>query len=355
MWGTIAARSRRLRTADGTIHPLSRRTVSEISTEPTAASSPEAAEPPPAVVQPDEPEMVAESAPLAAAPETATEAATEEGGAAAQERGPGPAAVAKLLAERFPAVFAPGQARPLKLKIQADIQARLETPPSRKVLSIVLQRHTTSTAYLRAMGTATQRFDLDGQPAGELAEEHRQAAQVEVERRRAIVAERRAAEREAERAAQREQHREQQRDQRQQQRAEQQTQRAAQQTQRAAQAEALVQREAEGAERAGRATLLRAFETTTLTRANFCALKGIAEAGLDAALALAREERAQRLAAVPRRDESASQADRAPQGDRPPQGERAPQGDRPPRGDRPQGPRPPRREGRPPRRGPAPA
>jgi ProP effector len=266
--------------------PLSRRTVSEISTEPNAAPLPEAAELPPA------------------APEATTEAPAETV-AATEERGPGPAAVAKLLAERFPAVFAPGQARPLKLKIQADIQARLETPPSRKVLSIVLQRHTTSTAYLRAMATATQRFDLDGQPAGELAEEHRSAAQAEVERRRAIVAEKRAAEREAERAVQREQQRDQQRAQRQQQRAE-------QQTQRAAQAEAHAQREAEGAERAGRATLLRAFETTTLTRGNFCALKGIAEAELDAALALARDERAQRLAAVPRREAP------APQGDRPP-------------------------------------
>ncbi|MCW5609713.1 MAG: hypothetical protein KIS83_03335 [Rubrivivax sp.] len=45
-----------------------------------------------------------------------------------------------------------------------------------------------------------------------------------------------------------------------------------------------------------RALLLRAFETTTLTKANFCALKGIAVAELDAALALARDERVQRQA-----------------------------------------------------------
>jgi hypothetical protein len=39
-----------------------------------------------------------------------------------------------------------------------------------------------------------------------------------------------------------------------------------------------------------RADLLRAYETTTLTKANFCALKGWTEDALDQALALAREE-----------------------------------------------------------------
>lgn len=225
-----------------------------------------------------------------AANATRAEAAAPAPSAAppAEERGPGPAAVAQRLAEQFPALFAPGQAKPLKLRIQADIQARWQTTPgatvSRRVLSIVLQRHTTSTAYLRAMSTATQRFDLDGQPVGELAQEHRAAAAAELERRRAIVAERRVAERSTGRAArrerpqQRQQHRE----------------------QHAAQAAAQVQREAEGAERAERASLLRAFEATTLTRANFCALKGISEAELDVRLAIAREERAQRLAAIPR-------------------------------------------------------
>lgn len=259
--------------------------------------------------------------------------------AAPEERGPGPAAVAKLLAERFPVLFAPGQAKPLKLRIQADIQARLAEPVSRKVLSIVLQRHTTSTAYLRAMSTATQRFDLDGQPAGELAEEHRSAATAEVERRRAIVAEKRAAERNAQREAQREQIK-----------AQRQEQRAQQREQRAAQVAAHAQREAEGADRAARANLLRAFETTTLTRANFCALKGIAEADLDAQLALAREERTQRLAALPRHEPTAERPPMPPRAERgaPPRAERgaapADRGAAPPRG-----PRPPRREGRPPR------
>jgi sRNA-binding protein len=67
-------------------------------------------------------------------------------------------------------------------------------PLARKALSIVLHRHTTTTPYLKALLAAPSRFDLDGQPAGDIAEEHRQAAREEVERRRAIVAARRAAE-----------------------------------------------------------------------------------------------------------------------------------------------------------------
>lgn len=105
------------------------------------------------------------------------------------------AEVGRLLAERFPALFGQGVARPIKLRIQADLQARAPGLVSRKALSIFLQRHTTSTAYLKALIAAEQRLDLDGQPAGEVAAEHRAAAQVELERRRQIVAERRAAER----------------------------------------------------------------------------------------------------------------------------------------------------------------
>lgn len=44
--------------------------------------------------------------------------------------------------------------------------------------------------------------------------------------------------------------------------------------------------------RRDRANLLRSFEASTLTKANFCVLKRIAEAELDAQLKLARDERA---------------------------------------------------------------
>ncbi|MCC6247064.1 MAG: NUDIX domain-containing protein [Rubrivivax sp.] len=95
------------------------------------------------------------------------------------------------LAERFPALFTPGQARPIKLRIQSDIQERTQGAFTRRQLSVFLHRHTTSTAYLRALVASPQRFDLDGRPAGEVAAEHVEAAKVELERRRQIVMQRR--------------------------------------------------------------------------------------------------------------------------------------------------------------------
>lgn len=198
-----------------------------------------------------------------------------------------PAATAAQLAPLFPAAFGPGVFLPLKLGIQADIQQRAPGVFTKKSLSAFLHRHTTSTAYLKALVGAAHRVDLDGQPAGEVADLHRTAATGELERRRALHDARRAAERQAQRAAQDE----------------------ARQAHTAAEA---AQRE--------RAALLRAYETSTLTRANFCALKGLAETDLDAALAQAREER----------DRRASQPQPQPQ--RPPQQRTQPgdaaQGDR---------------------------
>ncbi len=112
-----------------------------------------------------------------------------------------PAAVAAALAERFPALFAAGRALPIKLRIQADLQQRAPGVFNKKSLSLFLHRYTTSTAYLKALVGSPQRIDLDGAPAGDIADEHRQAAQVEIERRRALVDARRSAERQAQRNA----------------------------------------------------------------------------------------------------------------------------------------------------------
>jgi sRNA-binding protein len=194
-----------------------------------------------------------------------------------------PAACAGRLCELFPAVFGPGAPRPLKLRIQADVQQRAPGIFTKKALSHFLQRHTTASAYLKALVNAQHRVDLDGQPAGDIADEHREAAAAELDRRRALHDARRAAERDAQRAAQ-----------------------DAARRAHAAQDQA----------RSERATLLRAHETTTLTRKNFCALKGVAEAELDAMLALARQERDAR-AAAPRRDRPDDRiAERAPRTDR---------------------------------------
>jgi ProP effector len=188
-----------------------------------------------------------------------------------------PAACAALLAQRFPALFGAGRALPIKLRIQADIQTRAPGLFNKKSLSIFLHRYTTSTAYLKALATGTARADLDGAPAGDVAEEHRTAAAAEVERRRNMFEERRAAERDLQREARQaeaEQRRRQQ---------------AAEQAARHA-----AQNSAEAQARRQRAAMLHAFETTTLTPANFCALKGLVEADLQAQLALARQEREQR-------------------------------------------------------------
>lgn len=188
-----------------------------------------------------------------------------------------PAACAARLSELFPALFTPGTPQPLKLRIQADIQLRAPGIFTKKTLSVFLHRHTTNTAYLRTVANAPQRIDLDGEPAGDIADEHRQAAVAELERRRAMHDARRDAERNAQRAANEEARRA----------------RAAEEEQR---------REASG--------LLRAFETTTLTRSNFCALKGLTEVELDTMLAQAR------LAPAPVRMESRPSDPRSP---RPPQ------------------------------------
>ena len=164
-----------------------------------------------------------------------------------------PAECALQLKQRFPALFT-GAPKPLKLRIQVDIQERAPGVFTKQALSAFLRRYTGSTAYLIAVSRAKQRFDLDGQPNGELTDEHRQVAIDELARRRASNESRAALEEQ---------------------------------------------------QRRNRATLLHDFQVTTLTPANFCALKGIAVEELDGYLATARrefEERAQQAPAFdPRR------------------------------------------------------
>ena len=156
---------------------------------------------------------------------------------------------AEQLRQHFPALFA-GAPKPLKLRIQADIQARAPGLFTKAALSAFLRRHTGRTGYLIALTRATQRFDLDGAPAGEISAEHRQAALDELARRRALQVHREAAEQE---------------------------------------------------QRRQRVELLRAFEGTSLSLANFCALKGVAVDELPALLDLARREATERVEAPPQR------------------------------------------------------
>jgi sRNA-binding protein len=148
-------------------------------------------------------------------------------------------ACAAQLRERFPALFSGGAPKPLKLHIQVDIQEHAPGVFTKRALSAFLRHHTGSTAYLVALSKATHRFDLDGAPSTPVSDEHRAAALAELGRRRALRDER-------------------------------------------------LRNEDE--QRRNRARLLRDYEATTLTPANFCALKGIAPQALDALLALARRE-----------------------------------------------------------------
>jgi len=59
------------------------------------------------------------------------------------------------------------------------------------------------------------------------------------------------------------------------------------------------------AEQRERALLLRSFESSPLSKANFCALKGMTEAALDAALARAQAERGGPSKAAPGKSGSA--------------------------------------------------
>ncbi len=298
-----------------------------MSETPTPAAHPEVIAPP--TESPETPaETTAETAPAdaASAPDSdvevevdsdieaetnveaeatdATDAASPDAAKAAGTLSP--AAVAALLAQHFPALFGAGRALPLKLRIQADIQARAPGVVNKKSLSVFLHRYTTSTAYLKALATQPQRIDLDGAPAGEIEALHRDAAAAEVDRRKQMFEDRRALEREQQRAAAQEARR-------------------AQNAQNAARTTA--RDNAEGEARRNRAVLLRAFETATLTKANFCALKGITEAELDAQVVMAKQEREQR-ALEPQRPDNRNDNRNSPRRDgRPPRGpRREPQG-----------------------------
>lgn len=148
----------------------------------------------------------------------------------------------------FPALFT-GKPKPVKLRIQADIQERAPGQFSKAQLSAFLRRHTGSTGYLIALTQGRTRFDLDGNPAGELSEEHLAAAKEELARRRGLKQER---------------------------------------------------EQLEQQQRRNRAQLLWDFERTTLTEANFCVLKGVAAEELPGLLEIARKERAEAPPPPPR-------------------------------------------------------
>ena len=216
------------------------------------------------------------------------------------------------LKKLYPALFS-NPPKPLKLRIQADIQARSPGLFTKPQLSAFLRRYTGSHAYLNALVKATHRFDLDGNPGDELSDEHRNAATEELARRRANTQARVALENE---------------------------------------------------QRANRATLLKEFEANTLPAAEFAASKGVPEAELEPLIARARKEALEpppapafnrdRRGPGPQHNRGPRPEGQGPRGPRPPRDANAqpavatdgaaPQADaprppRPPRADGPRGPR----------------
>jgi ProP effector len=121
-----------------------------------------------------------------------------QAGSAPAAAGLSPEQTAERLVQMFPALFGPeGPRLPIKLRIQADIQQRAPEVFSRRALSYVLSHATSRTAYLKRLVQDSQRYDLDGQPAGEVAPEHRQAAVDELARRKGLFDARRATQRTA--------------------------------------------------------------------------------------------------------------------------------------------------------------
>lgn len=89
---------------------------------------------------------------------------------------------------------------PLAIGIDKQLIARQPDVP-RKVLRIALGQHTNSLRYLKSLEKATHRFDLDGQPAEPLTDEHRKHAATTLRERFKKEADQRKAQRASEEAA----------------------------------------------------------------------------------------------------------------------------------------------------------
>ncbi|MBO0736929.1 MAG: ProQ/FinO family protein [Alphaproteobacteria bacterium] len=81
------------------------------------------------------------------------------------------------LAKRFPTCFAAncGQKRPLKIGIYRDIRTLMPEIPGKR-LSAVLSFYVGGWDYLRLLVAGAQRFDLFGEPAGEVSAEQAEHA-----------------------------------------------------------------------------------------------------------------------------------------------------------------------------------
>jgi len=110
-------------------------------------------------------------------------------------------ALLETLSANFP-VFREG--RPLALGIHKAIIERMPDVDTAQ-LRLAMRMHTASTRYLKALLATSERFDLDGKPAGEVTAEQREVASTTLRERFKKVADRRKAEEQALKAARQEQ------------------------------------------------------------------------------------------------------------------------------------------------------
>ncbi|WP_428772515.1 RNA chaperone ProQ [Vibrio sp.] len=83
--------------------------------------------------------------------------------------------VIAYIAECFPKCFTlEGEAKPLKIGIFQDLAERLSDDPkvSKTQLRAALRQYTSSWRYLHGVKPGATRVDLDGNPCGELEQEH---------------------------------------------------------------------------------------------------------------------------------------------------------------------------------------
>ena len=76
----------------------------------------------------------------------------------------------------IPVLFDPERAKPLKIGAGNELAKSRPEGTSHATARAALKRWTSSPAYLRALAAGGSRYGLDGEPIGEVTEEHQRAA-----------------------------------------------------------------------------------------------------------------------------------------------------------------------------------
>lgn len=104
------------------------------------------------------------------------------------------------LAEKFPLCFSlEGETKPLKIGLFQDLSEALKDDEriSKTQLRHALRQYTSNWRYLHGCKVGAVRVDLQGNPAGELEQEHADHAAQQLAEAKALVAQKRAAEKAA--------------------------------------------------------------------------------------------------------------------------------------------------------------